>query len=147
MLLRSVMSTTDTSTNNPSSVGIGLSATSTGISLPSLRRANSSRPAPIARARASLGVGAPQSDVRHAKAFRNQHFDRLRDEFLTPVAEHGLGLRIRERDHASVVDQKNRARNRFDDRAEALLACAELCRKLCRRNHVPAELVAHRQDD
>ena len=85
--------------------------------------------------------------MRDTKAFRNQHFDRLCDEFSARVAEYALRLRIRERDDAFVVDQKNRARDCLDDRTEALLAGAELRRKLRRRDHVPAELVAHRQDD
>ena len=82
-----------------------------------------------------------------AKAFRNQHLDRLRDEFRPPVAENGLGLRIRQRDHAFAIDQENRARNRLDDRTEALLACPQLRRQLRRCNEVPDELVAHRQHD
>ena len=47
--LRSVMSMIDARTNDPSAVRIGLSPTSTGNSVPSLRRPNNSRPAPIGR--------------------------------------------------------------------------------------------------
>ena len=85
--------------------------------------------------------------MRDTKAFRNQQFDRLRDEFSPRVAEDAFRLRIRESDRAFVVDQENRAGSCLDNRTEALLAGAELRRKLPCRDHVPAEFIGHRQDD
>jgi hypothetical protein len=70
------------------------------------------------------------------KAFWNQQFDRLCDEFSPRVAEYLFRLRIRERDGAFVIDQKNRAGSCLDNRTEALLAGAEPRRKLPCRDHV-----------
>ena len=74
-------------------------------------------------------------------------FDRPGDQFRARIAEHRFRLRVRQRDQALVVDHENRARHRLDDRPEALLAGAQLGRQLRCRDHVPAEFVAHREND
>src|SRR5881394_1758180 len=89
--LRAVISTTEASTKKPSSVSIGFSPISTGISTPSLRSPYSSRPAPIARV-----CGLAKKSVRKigcpAEPLRDQVLDGLAQQLLARVAEQPLGL-------------------------------------------------------
>src|SRR6266542_4178224 len=52
-----------------------------------------------------------------AKAMRYQKFDGLAKQFLPPIAEQLLDMRVDQRDHAVFVDHEHAVRSRFDDQA------------------------------
>ena len=55
-----------------------------------------------------------------AKAMRYQKFDGLAKQFLPPIAEQLLDMRVDQRDHAVFVDHEHAVRSRFDDQAHLL---------------------------
>ena len=96
---RSLMSITEATTNRPSVVRIGLRPTSTGTSLPSLRRPNTSRPAP-----SPSPWGRPRTacDPRGGggESIGEQRLDGQPDELLARVAEDRLDQVVDEDDPA-----------------------------------------------
>ena len=90
----------DARTNGPSAVRIGFSPTSTGNSVPSLRRPKSSRPAPIGRLAGAVEEAVAQGGVPVPEPWRHQRLDGLAEQLLRLVPEQGLRLGVGQDDPA-----------------------------------------------
>ena len=67
-------------------------------------------------------IGGAQARMPRAESLRNQHVDRLAEQFLALVAEHPFGLRVHHLDEAFTVDHHHRVRCGLDDLPEPGLA-------------------------
>ena len=107
----------------PSSVSMLERLISAGNSVPSLRTAKSSTPAPIGRVRGSAkyprgGRGEPRRTAGH------QHLDRLAEQLLAPVAEQRLGLLVDEDDLAALRHADDRVGGELEQLLEHSLGRA-----------------------
>ena len=139
--LRAVTSTMAARTSGPSSLGTGLNPISAVNAVPSLRRAETSRPRPMARALgAERNPALSMPRVIAAKRFWHQDLDRLARQFLARVAEEALCLRVDQQHPAFAVHQHDSAGRGFHDSAELFL-CPAIC---CSRTRNSSESLAAR---
>ena len=111
----------------------GARLTSTGNSVPSRCQPESSRPAPICRARRFEELTKMLRVVRPATG-RNERLDRLADQLFGVVAEQLGDRRARQDDPSGLVDDDDRVRGRREDRAEQV---ARLTLRCARHSHSP----------
>src|ERR1051326_1162373 len=77
------------------------------------------------RARARIGeIRTAIVDVRFAKSFRHEPFERRADQLFARVSEHPLRLRVDDDDFAGAVDDDDAVWRRFEQSAKTLLRAA-----------------------
>src|SRR5207248_11717725 len=108
------MSTTALRTNVPSGVSSGANPISTGNSVPSFRRANSSRPTPIARAIGASKKSPAIAGMGMTETLRHQGLDRTANNLFAGISKELFGLGIHQHDMALFVYQDNSIGRRFD---------------------------------
>src|SRR5580658_38805 len=75
--------------------------------------------------------------MRFAETRRNQHLERSADQFIAPVAEQTLRLRIHQDDNTARISDDEGVRRRIQDAAESYFARAQRLLRILACCNVP----------
>ena len=120
---RAVISTIDASTAMPSGVSMGLRPTSTGTSLPSLRRPCRSLPRAHRAGRRCPVVIVAVAGMAGAKRLGEQHFDGTPEQLFAGIAEDLLGLGVEQDDMPLPIRHDHGVGGSLHREAHALFPC------------------------